>query len=61
MNESYPVPPPELLEEWEAEVAHTTQDETWHVAKRAAAWGYQQCADEIAAETERRWLDGETD
>jgi hypothetical protein len=41
-GEGFPVPPDELFEEWEAEVAHTTLDETWHVAKRAAAWGYRQ-------------------
>lgn len=32
-------PPPELLEQWEAEVAHTTKDEIWHVAVQAARWG----------------------
>ena len=41
-GEGFPVPPDELFKEWEAEVAHTTLDETWHVAKRAAAWGYRQ-------------------
>jgi hypothetical protein len=32
-------PPPELVEQWEAETAHTTKDEIWHVAVQAARWG----------------------
>jgi len=35
-------PPPELLEQWEAETAHTTKDESWHVAVQAARWGADQ-------------------
>ena len=35
-------PPPELVEQWEAETAHTTKDETWHVAIQAARWGADQ-------------------
>ena len=44
-------PPPELVEQWEAETAHTTKDETWHVAVQAARWGADQeleaCCDHI--------------
>ena len=35
-------PPPELVEQWEAETAHTTKDEIWHVAVQAAQWGADQ-------------------
>jgi hypothetical protein len=35
-------PPPELVEQWEAETAHTTKDEIWHVAAQAAQWGADQ-------------------
>ena len=35
-------PTPELVEQWEAETAHTTKDETWHVAVQAARWGADQ-------------------
>jgi len=35
-------PPPELVEQWEAETAHTTKDEIWHVAVQAARWGADQ-------------------
>ncbi len=35
-------PPPELVEKWEAETAHTTKDEIWHVAVQAAQWGADQ-------------------
>jgi hypothetical protein len=43
MNNQHPItPPPELLEQWEAETAHTTKDETWHVAVQAARWGADQ-------------------
>jgi hypothetical protein len=35
-------PPPELVEQWEAETAHTTKDETWHVAVQAAQYGADQ-------------------
>jgi hypothetical protein len=40
MTDQHPItPPPELVEQWEAETAHTTKDETWHVAVQAARWG----------------------
>ena len=43
MTNQHPItPPPELLEKWEAEVAHTTKDEIWHVAVQAARWGADQ-------------------
>ena len=43
MTQEHPItPPPELLEKWEAEVAHTTKDEIWHVAVQAARWGADQ-------------------
>jgi hypothetical protein len=43
MNNQHPItPPPELVEQWEAETAHTTKDETWHVAVQAARWGADQ-------------------
>ena len=43
MTEQHPItPPPELVEQWEAETAHTTKDETWHVAVQAARWGADQ-------------------
>ena len=29
-------PPPDLVEQWEGETAHTTKDEMWHVAVQAA-------------------------
>jgi hypothetical protein len=35
-------PPSELVEQWEAETAHTTKDEIWHVAVQAARWGADQ-------------------
>jgi len=35
-------PPTELVEQWEAETAHTTKDEIWHVAVQAAQWGADQ-------------------
>jgi hypothetical protein len=35
-------PPQELVEQWEAETAHTTKDEIWHVAVQAARWGADQ-------------------
>jgi hypothetical protein len=35
-------PPPELVQQWEAETAHTTKDEIWHVAVQAAQWGADQ-------------------
>jgi len=44
-------PPPELVEKWEAETAHTTKDEIWHVAVQAARWGADQeleaCIEEV--------------
>jgi hypothetical protein len=43
MTNQHPItPPPELVEQWEAETAHTTKDETWHVAVQAARWGADQ-------------------
>jgi hypothetical protein len=43
MTNQHPITPtPELLEQWEAETAHTTKDETWHVAVQAARWGADQ-------------------
>lgn len=43
MSEQHPItPPPELFEQWEAETAHTTKDESWHVAVQAARWGADQ-------------------
>jgi hypothetical protein len=43
VTDQHPItPPPELLEQWEAETAHTTKDETWHVAVQAARWGADQ-------------------
>jgi hypothetical protein len=43
MTKPHPITPtPELLEQWEAETAHTTKDETWHVAVQAARWGADQ-------------------
>ena len=43
MSEQHPItPPPELFEQWEAETAHTTNDESWHVAVQAARWGADQ-------------------
>ena len=43
MTDQHPItPPPELVEQWEAETAHTTKDETWHVAVQAARWGADQ-------------------
>ena len=43
MTDQHPItPPPELVEQWEAETAHTTKDETWHVAVQAARWGSDQ-------------------
>ena len=43
MSTDHPItPPPELVEQWEAETAHTTKDETWHVAVQAARWGADQ-------------------
>jgi hypothetical protein len=43
MTDQHPItPPPELFEQWEAETAHTTKDETWHVAVQAAQWGADQ-------------------
>jgi predicted alpha/beta-hydrolase family hydrolase len=42
-SDSYPITPPsELVEQWEAETAHTTKDEIWHVAVQAAQWGADQ-------------------
>jgi len=35
-------PPPDLVEQWEGETAHTTKDEMWHVAVQAARWGANQ-------------------
>lgn len=44
-------PSSELVEQWEAETAHTTKDETWHVAVQAARWGADQeleaCCQEV--------------
>ena len=53
MTNQHPItPPPELVEQWEAETAHTTKDETWHVAVQAARWGADQeleaCCKEVA-------------
>jgi len=43
MTDQHPItPPPKLLEQWETETAHTTKDETWHVAVQAARWGADQ-------------------
>jgi hypothetical protein len=43
MTEQNPIiPSPELVEQWEAETAHTTKDEIWHVAVQAAQWGADQ-------------------
>jgi hypothetical protein len=42
-------PPPELVEQWEAETAHTTKDEIWHVAAQAAQWGYEKAIEELEA------------
>jgi hypothetical protein len=43
MTYQHPITPPlKLLEQWEAEVAHTTKDELWHVAVQAARWGADQ-------------------
>jgi hypothetical protein len=43
MTEQNPItPPPELVQQWEAETAHTTKDEIWHVAVQAARWGADQ-------------------
>jgi hypothetical protein len=43
MSEQHPItPPPELVQQWEAETAHTTKDEIWHVAVQAAQWGADQ-------------------
>jgi hypothetical protein len=43
MNDQHPItPPPDLVEQWEAETAHTTKDEMWHVAVQAARWGADQ-------------------
>ena len=43
MSAEHPItPPPELVQQWEAETAHTTKDETWHVAVQAARWGADQ-------------------
>ena len=43
MTNQHPItPPPELVEQWEAETAHTTKDEIWHVAVQAAQWGADQ-------------------
>ena len=36
------IPPPDLVEKWEAETAHTTKDEMWHMAVQAARWGADQ-------------------
>jgi hypothetical protein len=64
MSAEHPItPPPELVEQWEAETAHTTKDETWHVAVQAARWGadmeleaccewtqcYAECGDSLRA------------
>jgi hypothetical protein len=43
------------VEQLEAETAHTTKDETWHVAVQAARWGADQ---ELKACCE--WLDEST-
>lgn len=64
MNQDYPVPSPELVRRWREEAAHrqySSAEVDEHIAEQAAHWGYQQCTDEIAAETESRWLDGKTD
>jgi hypothetical protein len=43
MNDQHPItPPPDLVEQWEAETAHTTKDEIWHVAVQATQWGADQ-------------------
>ena len=43
MIDRHPITPTsELVEMWEAEVSHTTKDETWHVAVQAARWGADQ-------------------
>jgi len=43
MTNQHPItPPPDLVEQWEAETAHTTKDEIWHVAVQAARWGADQ-------------------
>jgi hypothetical protein len=54
MTEQNPITlPPELVQQWEAETAHTTKDEIWHVAVQAARWGADQ---ELEACCE--WLGG---
>jgi len=37
---NHPITPTtELVEQWEAETAHTTKDKMWHMAVQAARWG----------------------
>jgi hypothetical protein len=43
MSTHHPITPTsELVQQWEAETAHTTKDEIWHVAVQAAQWGADQ-------------------
>jgi len=43
MTNQHPITPSsELVEQWEAETAHTTKDEIWHVAVQATQWGADQ-------------------
>ena len=53
-------PPPELVEQWEAETAHTTKDEIWHVAVQAAQWGANQELEACCEWFVRDWTDIET-
>lgn len=48
MTEHPITPPPELIEQWEAEVAHTTLDELSHVATQSARWGADQALEACA-------------
>jgi hypothetical protein len=41
------------VQQWEAETAHTTKDEIWHVAVQAARWGADQELEACC-----RWLNG---
>lgn len=44
MNQSYPVPPPELLRQWCSHSSeHETYEQFWrHIATQAAQWGADQ-------------------
>ena len=48
-------PPPELVEQWEAETAHTTKDEIWHVAVQAAQWGADQELEACCTWVDWKW------